>query len=161
MSYVKHTWVNNEVISASKLNNIEDGIEEASQSGGGGALIVTSSYSAGAETMDKTVQEIYDALMSGTPVYYAYQYGRVGMDYETHTWFAPITYIYTYDNLNVIRVVVNRPTRGGATATGSTGNFLLQPSVMLFEASAMNAYPTFYRTVRPTNATTISDTIFY
>lgn len=38
MSYVKHTWVNNEVISASKLNNIEDGIEEASQSGGGGGV---------------------------------------------------------------------------------------------------------------------------
>ena len=36
MSYEKHTWVNNEVISASKLNNIEDGIEEASQSGGSG-----------------------------------------------------------------------------------------------------------------------------
>lgn len=36
MSYVKHTWVNNEAITASKMNNIEDGIEEASQSGGGG-----------------------------------------------------------------------------------------------------------------------------
>lgn len=35
MSYVKHTWVDNETITASKLNNIEDGIDEAAQSGGG------------------------------------------------------------------------------------------------------------------------------
>lgn len=40
MAYEKHEWVNNETITASKLNNIEDGIEEAAQSGGGGALIV-------------------------------------------------------------------------------------------------------------------------
>lgn len=38
MSYEKHEWVNNETITASKLNNIEDGIEEAAQSGGGGGI---------------------------------------------------------------------------------------------------------------------------
>lgn len=36
MSYTEHTWVNDEVITASKLNNIETGISEAMQSGGGG-----------------------------------------------------------------------------------------------------------------------------
>ena len=36
MSYTPHTWVNNETITASKLNNIEDGVQEAAQSGGGG-----------------------------------------------------------------------------------------------------------------------------
>lgn len=40
MSYEKHTWVNNETITAAKLNNIEDGIEEAAQSGGGGYDLV-------------------------------------------------------------------------------------------------------------------------
>lgn len=39
MAYEKHTWVNNETITANKLNNIEDGIEEAAQSGGGGASV--------------------------------------------------------------------------------------------------------------------------
>ena len=36
MSYTPHTWVDNETITASKLNNIEEGIAEAAQSGGGG-----------------------------------------------------------------------------------------------------------------------------
>lgn len=36
MSYEKHNWTDNETITAAKLNNIEDGIEEAAQSGGGG-----------------------------------------------------------------------------------------------------------------------------
>lgn len=40
MAYEKHEWVNNETITASKLNNIEDGIEEAAQSGGGGNPII-------------------------------------------------------------------------------------------------------------------------
>lgn len=34
MSYVKNTWANGDVITAAKLNNMEDGIEEA-QGGGG------------------------------------------------------------------------------------------------------------------------------
>lgn len=33
MAYTKHTWVTNEVITASKLNNIEDGIADLSISG--------------------------------------------------------------------------------------------------------------------------------
>lgn len=36
MAYVEHEWVNGETITAAKLNNIEEGITEAAQSGGGG-----------------------------------------------------------------------------------------------------------------------------
>lgn len=36
MSYEQHEWVNGETITAEKMNNIEEGIVEASQSGGGG-----------------------------------------------------------------------------------------------------------------------------
>lgn len=36
MSYTEHTWVDGETITAAKLNNIEEGISEAAQSGGGG-----------------------------------------------------------------------------------------------------------------------------
>ena len=161
MSYVKHTWVNNEAITASKMNNIEDGIEEASQSGGGGAMIVTSSIVNGAPTMDKTVQEIYDALMSGTPVYYKFQYGTIGEDYITHAWLAPITYVYTYEVTSFIRVVVNRPFSADVTGTGSSGDYLLVPSTLVFQAVSMNDYPTYYKTVRPTAPTTYSDSVFY
>lgn len=36
MSYVKTTWANGDVITADKLNNIENGIESAGSGGGGG-----------------------------------------------------------------------------------------------------------------------------
>ena len=52
MSYVKHTWVNNEVISASKMNNIEEGIEEASQSGGSSASVQVNVMSNGSITIE-------------------------------------------------------------------------------------------------------------
>ena len=35
MSYTQHEWTTGETITAAKLNNIEEGIEEAAQSGGG------------------------------------------------------------------------------------------------------------------------------
>lgn len=45
MSYTPHTWVDNETITAAKLNNIEDGVQEAAQSGGGGEIFVTMRFS--------------------------------------------------------------------------------------------------------------------
>lgn len=146
MSYVKHTWVNNEVISASKLNNIEDGIEEASQSGGGGALICTIAYNAdlGAPVMDKTVQEIYDALIGGTPVYAKYQYGVLGTDFSGSIYLAPVVKIYNYDNTSVIRVCVQKP-----TSTNAVNNYeyILKPTVAIFSATGLNQYPQYYTTV--------------
>lgn len=40
MAYTKHTWECDELITADKLNNIEDGIEEAISGGGGGGGVV-------------------------------------------------------------------------------------------------------------------------
>ena len=40
MSYTRHNWIDPETINAAKLNNIEDGIEEAAQSGGGGFHVI-------------------------------------------------------------------------------------------------------------------------
>lgn len=129
-------------------------------SGGSGAMIVTSSLVNGVQQMDKTLQEIYDALTSGTPVYYLYQYGTIGTDYVTHAFLAPITYIYTYEYTNNIRVVVNRPTMVGASASGSTGSFLLNPSTVVFQATGLNAYPTYYRTVYATYDVSMSSQSF-
>lgn len=38
MSYTPHTWTDGETITAAKMNAIEDGIEEAAESGGGGGV---------------------------------------------------------------------------------------------------------------------------
>ena len=42
MSYTKNTWANGDVITAAKLNNMEDGIEGAGGGGGYDAVIIVS-----------------------------------------------------------------------------------------------------------------------
>ena len=54
MSYTKHTWSDGELVTAAKMNNIENGIEEASS--GGGVLVVHMNTESG--VLDKTWNEI-------------------------------------------------------------------------------------------------------
>ena len=146
MSYTQHEWTTGETITAAKLNNIEEGIEEAAQSGGGGSLIVHYDNTTG--EMDKTVQEIYDAMTSGTPVFLEYIYGTIGTDYSASYSLAPISFIYTYAISDFIRVVVNQPAR----ANDSGGYiYLFKPSVWIFSAGSMNDYPVTYKTVSPSS----------
>lgn len=65
MSYEKQTWANGDVITAEKLNHIEDGVYANSQSGG--ALIVNDliDEQTGIETLDKTYTEITAAIDAG------------------------------------------------------------------------------------------------
>ena len=63
MSYEKQTWTTGEVITAGKLNHMEDGI---SGSGGSNALICEYDHDAG--HTDKTFGEIKTALLSGKTV---------------------------------------------------------------------------------------------
>ena len=64
MAYEKQTWTTGEVITQEKLNHMEDGIAE-----GGGVVVVnvttTASEGGTVTTLDKTWQEIYDALNAG------------------------------------------------------------------------------------------------
>lgn len=140
MSYTPHTWVDNETITAAKLNNIEDGVQEAAQSGGGGALIVNSSYSSavGKDVLDKTAQEIYDALLSGTPVYIKYQYGNM-TEYTGTLYLAPVVKIYNYDYTNVIRVVAAKP----VMALVQSNNVLAVPGCLIYGADGLNDYPVY------------------
>lgn len=146
MSYTQHEWTTGETITAAKLNNIEEGIEEAAQSGGGdGPLIVHFDTSTG--LMDKTVQEIYDAMTSGTPAFLEYIYGAPGTDYESNYSLAPISYIFTYNNLSLIRVVVNRPVFHGMSI--GAYDYVFKPATWVFSADSMNDYPLFYKDVSP------------
>lgn len=157
MSYTPTEWNTGDTITASALNKIENGIANA-----GSALIVTSSYIGGENTMDKTVQEIHDALMSGTPVYYKYAYGTLGVDYISHSWLAPITYVYAYGGTDYIRVVVQKSRVSDVTATGSVSTqYAFVPTIMLFQASGLNEYPKYYRTIYPTEQAVIAKDSFY
>lgn len=58
MAYTKQTWTTGDTITAEKLNHMEDGIA-------GGTAIVDGITG----TLDKTWQEIFDMLKSGTIVF--------------------------------------------------------------------------------------------
>ena len=59
MSYTKTTWSDGDVITAEKLNNIESGVENA------GIFIVNANEG----VLNKTWQEIYNALNNNIPAY--------------------------------------------------------------------------------------------
>lgn len=65
MSYEKHTWKNGEVITADKLNNIEEGISGGGS--GGGSLVIHATTVDLVETFDKTCAEVLEAFQSGSP----------------------------------------------------------------------------------------------
>ena len=153
MSYTPTTWNTGDTITPSALNKIEQGIANA-----GSALIVQTLNTGGVETMDKTVQEIYDAMSSGTPVYIKWAYGTFADDYISHTHLAPIIKIFAYNYAGDIRVVASwamlcNPSTG-------TGVSMFAPSLALFSASGANDYPVFYRTVNINDSSlTSSETI--
>ena len=69
MSYDKNTWAKGDVITAAKLNNMEDGIESAS-AGGGIVLVNISTEDGETFTADKTFAELLTAFNSGDLVLY-------------------------------------------------------------------------------------------
>ena len=75
MSYTKQTWQTGDIITAAKLNHMEDGISGGS---GGGVLITTSVGG----TLDKTWKEINDALLAGTNVFVATERSYEGEVYS-------------------------------------------------------------------------------
>lgn len=75
MPYVRKTWQCGDVVTDEALNNIEDGIEEALQGGGGGVLVVhieelpcPNNPEKTLLQLDKTWQEIHDAFLNGAVV---------------------------------------------------------------------------------------------
>ena len=143
MSYTPTTWTTGDTITATKLNKIENGVANA-----GSVLICNSSYSsqASAYVLDKTVQEIYDALLAGTPAYIKYQYGTPS-DYIGTLYLAPIIKIYNYDFTNTIRICASKP--GIYPVTGKDYAFV--PCVLIYSATSVNAYPVFYTSVTSTS----------
>ena len=82
MSYEPKEWTCGETITADALNNIEEGIQDALEGGGGGSsdFIITITYSpdAGGFVMDKTLDEIEAAYAANKTLKI-----RVGDDYAT------------------------------------------------------------------------------
>lgn len=138
MAYTPTTWVTGDTVTATKLNKLEQGVANA-----GSALICTATYSSSLSVpnyvLDKTVQEIYDALLSGTPAYIKYQYGVLGVDFTSHIFLAPIIKIYSYNTTAVIKIIASRPYN---TSSGKNNyGYIHSPSLIAFSASSMSDYP--------------------
>lgn len=56
MAYEKNTWVTGDIVTSAKLNHMEDGIEGAYE-----VMVIDDTDG----TLDKTWQEIYDAMSQG------------------------------------------------------------------------------------------------
>lgn len=90
MSYEPTTWKSGDIVTSAKLNKLEQGVANA-----GGCLVVNVNVegdpqSGATYTLDKTWQEIYDTVTSGTPVFlfltsvenYAYTFAVEGVTYD-------------------------------------------------------------------------------
>lgn len=64
MSYTKHTWSDGELVTAAKMNNIENGIEAAASGGGGSSDFVLVKFTS--NTCDHTFAELDAARQSGS-----------------------------------------------------------------------------------------------
>lgn len=65
MSYVKQTWATGDVVTAEKMNYIENGIANA-----GGVFIIQKTTSGNTHTLNKTWNEINMAARSGKICYF-------------------------------------------------------------------------------------------
>ena len=144
MAYTPTNWATGDTVTATKLNKIEQGIANA-----GSVLVCTTINTAQGYALDKTVQEIYDALESGIPVFIAYKYGILPTDYTSHKFFAPVIKVYAYNYSTDIRIVATWTIY--ATPSTGSGDYLHTPCTVLFSASGLSEYPIFYRTIRVNN----------
>ena len=103
--------------------------------------------------MGRKRKEIYDAILSGTPVYIKYQYGTMS-DYMGYLYLAPVVRIYNYDYTNDIKITAVRPCN--ITNIGSTDGVATSGTI-IYSASGLNEYPRFYRSISTNANTTVQD----
>lgn len=65
MAYEKHEWECGETITADKMNNLENGIEEALQGGSASGIMILHDNGDYVAKLEKTWQEIYDHVNGG------------------------------------------------------------------------------------------------
>lgn len=68
MTYIEHEWTNGETITAAKMNNIEEGISEAAQTGGGSVASVRVTFS-GFEGRTINIASCYGEYIPSREIY--------------------------------------------------------------------------------------------
>lgn len=135
MSYTPTSWSTGDTITAAAMNKIENGIANA-----GSALICSSTYdsSEGTYILDKTAEEIYDALLAGTPAYIKYQYGTPA-SYAGVLYLAPIIKFSTYEYTSFIKIYASKPIIATVSGTSAVGI----PGVLVYSAGGLDEYPVY------------------
>lgn len=98
MAYEKHEWQTGEVITAEKLNNLEDGCGNS-----GGTLIVTftpNSENSQEGTSDKSADEIVEALNAGKVVLGTFREGSQETNYMN--MFAPLSMVANHEGTSFV-----------------------------------------------------------
>lgn len=131
MAYSKTTWKKGDKITAQKMNNIENGIEEAASGGTStGFLIIEDEYPPNDDTirLNKTFAQIFEALDSGIPVFLhkvAHQNNQNGLDtYQASRKVCPVIQAYKY--AGDYRIIVEDSVGVGTVngVSGTKGNAL-------------------------------------
>lgn len=78
MSYTPHTWQSGETVTAEKLNVLEQGVAGA----GGGVFVIRVVLDGQTVHLDKTWQEIRDALAAGQLCVIPYGFNEVTQDQD-------------------------------------------------------------------------------
>jgi len=118
MAYTKQTWQNGDVITAEKLNHMEDGIAS------GGTLVIGCTNNDGNIVLDKTWQEINNFYLNGGSAVIIFPYD------ETDTYIMSVIRVYI-DNNNSYRVI------------GLTASYNNTTTVFVFQADSASGYPSY------------------
>lgn len=98
MAYTKQTWAVGDTISAQKLNNIENGIEEAANSGGAFYVTFTTIGSGNTYSCNKTPTEIKAAIDAGKIIIGLYDDGTFNHGGNGYYMMALNSYYYVDNN---------------------------------------------------------------
>ena len=131
MAYTPTQWATGDTITASKLNKIEQGLAA-------NPIIIHETNG----TLDMTVQEIYDALCAGTPMYVIRSNGDTFItDFTAEMDMLRVAAAYNYNYTQYIRICVV----GANCGQPSTGfSYIGAPMCITYQASSANAYPSYY-----------------
>ena len=100
MSYTPTEWKSGDVITSEKLNNLEQGVADASGGGGGGGTLVVEKTLVGeGYALGETWQTIYDAAKSGKAVLLRNVYEEGG-EYDVSISY--VTEVYLADGLYMV-----------------------------------------------------------
>lgn len=140
MSYTPKTWHTGDTVTATDLNNIENGIANA-----GSALIITDTNG----TLDKTYAEICDALDSGVPCFVKYYEDIYNDGYFLIRTVSPITMAYLYGD--TYRIYVAASSSSPVSSITGAGT----PTLWTYSATSAQSYPVFLRQIS-TNVASVS-----